>query len=94
MMGQPFMPRESCRSDATNCESVCDKRYFAIGNLQDAADDGRTTAIVMFIMAGASFVLSVIIKCQRDVGLTNGVRTLKMMTRQRRASRQAVDLGV
>ena len=93
-MAQSFLPPTPCLNTATNCESVCDKRYFAIGNLQDAADDGRTTAIVMFIIAGTSFVISVASKCQREVGFRNGVRTLKAMSRLRRAARQAIDLGV
>jgi len=86
LMAQPFLPPSS---------NVCAKRYFQLGNLQAAADEGQMAAAVMFILAGAAFVASVLHKCKHDVGFSNGVRTLKSMARQDQwRGRDAVDLGV
>lgn len=85
LMAHPFLPPSG---------DVCDKRYFEIGNLQDAADSGVTIAIVMFVIAAISFTASVSHKCKRDVGFSNGVRTIRATSQRRRQSRQAVDLGV
>lgn len=85
LMRQSFLPQSA---------DVCHKRYFAIGNLQQAADDGRAIAIIMFCLTGVLFVLSVINKCRKDVGFTNGVRTMKALAGLKLESRQAADLGV
>eukprot|EP00966_Prymnesium_polylepis_P186075 4313041-Prymnesium_polylepis.1 len=45
-MAQPFLPPSS---------NVCAKRYFQLGNLQAAADEGQMAAAVMFILAGCPY---------------------------------------
>mmetsp|Transcript_9034 Transcript_9034/g.22427 ORF Transcript_9034/g.22427 Transcript_9034/m.22427 type:complete len:422 (-) Transcript_9034:566-1831(-) len=85
LMEQPFLPPS---------RDVCNNRYFAIGNLQKAADDGRTTAAIMFAITGLLFLASVTYKCKHDIGFVNSVRTIRSLTRRRRGVRQAADLGV